>query len=237
MHPGHRTYRRGGMTQAIEQSLAVAEAALDMGEGLAGTGFWGAVRRVKTDQELVDRYADRIADIDSAAFERWALVTVPLRVGTTLMLLGTAVGLVLIGAAYALDGFFAVAVFYVGMVVLLTTTHGLGHLLVGRLVGIGFTRWFIGSWAMPQPGVKVDYSTYLRASPRRRAWMHASGALVTKAVPFALLGAAVAAGLPAWSVWALAGLGGFMVATDVAWSTKSSDWKKFKREMEFTQSS
>lgn len=67
--------------------------------------------------------------------------------------------------------------------------------------------------------------------------MHASGALVTKAVPFALLGAAVAAGLPAWSVWALAGLGGFMVATDVAWSTKSSDWKKFKREMEFTQSS
>lgn len=225
----------GDMTLAIEQSLAVAETAVDMGEGLAGTGFWEAVRRVKTDRELVDRYADRIAAIDAAAFERWAVITVPLHLGTALMILGTVLGLVLIGAAYTQENLIAVVAFFAGLGVLLTTTHGLGHLLVGTVVGIGFTRWFIGSWAMPQPGVKVDYSTYLRASPRRRAWMHASGALVTKSIPFVLIGPALAAGLPSWAVWTVAALGLVMVGTDIAWSTKSSDWKKFRREMSFSQ--
>jgi hypothetical protein len=65
--------------------------------------------------------------------------------------------------------------------------------------------------------------------------MHASGALATKIVPFALAPAALAADLPTWVAWVLviAGLG--MIATDIAWSTKSSDWKKFRREMGYTK--
>lgn len=221
------------MSHSIEQALAAAEDAVEAGRGVAGTGFWPAVAAVKRDPDLADRYADRIAAIDAAAFSNWVLFSVPLWVGTTLMVIGTVAGLVLIGAAYGFEGLTAVIFFYIGFGVVLTTTHGLGHLAVGSVVGIRFTRWFIGKWTMPQPGVKVDYASYLRTPPSGRAWMHASGAIVTKVVPFALIGAAAAAGLPAWAVWALGGIGLVMVATDIAWSTSSSDWKKFKREMAY----
>ena len=68
--------------------------------------------------------------------------------------------------------------------VLLVTTHGLGHLAVGKARGMKFTHWFVGTMQRPQPGVKLDYATYLRVDAVGRAWMHASGAIVTKIVPF-----------------------------------------------------
>lgn len=225
------------MDQSVESALARAEEALESGRGVHGTGFWGAVSRVKENPELAERYADRIARIDELAFRDWALVVVPLWLGTTLMVAGTVLGLALIGWAYALEDVGAVVAFYLGLGVLLVTTHGLAHLLVGAVAGIRFTAWFIGSIIRPQPGVKVDYSSYLRTRPVRRAWMHASGAIVTKLVPFALLGAAIAAELPTWAVWGLVGIGGVAIVTDLFWSTQYSDWKRFRREMEFAQAS
>jgi hypothetical protein len=67
--------------------------------------------------------------------------------------------------------------------------------------------------------------------------MHASGAVVTKIVPFALIGAALAAAVPSWVIWVLLVVGFGQIATDVLWSTKASDWKKYLREMTFAQSS
>jgi len=221
----------------IEAVLKSAEKAVESGHGVAGTGFWKAVAAVKGDDGLVDPYADRIGAIDQKAFRNLAILIVPLVLGTTFAMVGLIVGFALIGLAYSWDGLPAVAVFFLGFGVVLTTSHGLGHLVVGRLVGIRFTAWFVATLGRPQPGVKVDYSSYLRTSPRNRAWMHAAGAIVTKIVPFALLGAASAADLPLWAVLTLAGVGVAMVITDISWSTKSSDWKKFRREMKFSQSS
>ena len=220
----------------IDRILTEAEASAATGGGLAGTGFWSAVASIKRNPDLVDEFAERVAVIDRGAFEEWALLSLPIGFGTTLLLLGLSLGLALVGLAYYLAGLTAVVVFYIGFGALLAVTHGLGHLIVGRLFGIRFTHWFIGSLRRPQPGVKVDYASYLRADPAQRAWMHSAGALTTKVVPFALIGAAVAAGLPAWAIWLLAGIGGVMIVTDVLWSTKSSDWMKFRREMEFAQS-
>lgn len=222
---------------AIEEALAKAEAALEAGQGLARTGFWQAVTAVKSEPELAERYADRIAGIDARAHRNWAFLIVPLWLGTSIALIATFGGIAMISWAYALEGFPAVAVFFVGMGVLLVTTHGLAHLVVGWANGMKFTCWFVGEIRQPQPGVKIDYATYLRTDASRRAWMHASGAIATKTVPFILIGAAIAAGLPTWVVWALAALGIVMVLTDVLWSTKASDWKKFQREMAFAQDS
>jgi hypothetical protein len=66
--------------------------------------------------------------------------------------------------------------------------------------------------------------------------MHASGALVTKVLPFAFLGAALAADIPIWAVVVLVAVGIGQIVTDLLWSTKASDWKKFRREMGFAQS-
>lgn len=67
--------------------------------------------------------------------------------------------------------------------------------------------------------------------------MHASGALTTKAIPFLMVPAAIAAGMPAWVSWLLVGVGATTIATDILWSTEKSDWKKFSREMRFAQES
>jgi hypothetical protein len=206
----------------IEESLARAEA---------------AVSQVKREPQLVEGYADRIASIDTRALRDWALLVIPLWMGTSIAVLATLGGLALIWWAYALEDLAAVAVFLLGTGVLLSATHGLAHLAVGRAMGMRFLFWFVGEIRQPQPGVKVDYGTYLRTPARQRAWMHASGALTTKIIPFLLIGAALAADLPTWGVMALVALGVGQIVTDVLWSTDSSDWKKFKREMGFAQGS
>lgn len=218
---------------AIEESLSRAEAAVAAGEGLAGTGFWRAVSEVKRRPELVDRYAERIAHIDARAHRNWALLQVPLGWGTLAAIVVTLGGFAAIWWSYYLTGWTQIVVFFVGMGILVGSTHSLAHFVVGRLLGIRFSYWFVGEVKQPQPGVKIDYSSYLRTGANRRAWMHASGAIVTKTIPFLLIGAAVAAGLPTWAPWALAGLGVAMLLTDVFWSTNSSDWKKFSRERTF----
>ncbi|HEX6302194.1 MAG TPA: hypothetical protein VF148_17210 [Acidimicrobiia bacterium] len=222
---------------AIEESLTRAERAVDDGEGLSGTGFWQAVSTVKGQPELADRYADRIAAIDERAHRDWAWLIIPLGVGTVLAGMATLVGLALVWWAYALDGGPAIVAFLIGFGVLLASTHALAHLVVGSIMGIRFSYWFVGEISRPQPGVKVDYASYLRTKAAKRAWMHASGAIVTKAIPFLLIGAAVAADLPAWVAWALAAFGVVTIATDALWSTKASDWKKFRREISFAQDS
>lgn len=221
----------------IEDTLARAERALADGRSLSGTGFWGAVERVKRQPELIERHAEQIAAIDSQAHRDRAFLVVPLSLGTVIMVVATLVGLGAIWWAYSLDGWAAVIVFFIGTGILLVSTHALTHLVVGRLLGMRFTNWFIGKITQPQPGVKLDYAGYLRAPASRRAWMHASGAITTKLIPFLLIGAAVAADLPVWAVWGLVVVGVVVLLVDVVWSTRKSDWKKFRREMAIAQES
>jgi hypothetical protein len=213
--------------------LSRCEELLEAGEplDLKAEGFWRAVGKVKRDQSMVEEYADRIGSIDRLAFEAWVFRSFPIGFGEALLWLGTVAGLAVIAAGYYIDEPQNALLLLAGTGMLLLVTHGLGHLIVGRAVGIRFTRWFIGTLARPQPGVKTDYTSYLRVSARRRAWMHASGALVTKAVPFLMLGAAWGMEAPAWAWVALIVIGVLQIVTDLTLSVKQSDWKKYRREM------
>ena len=217
----------------VEQVLKAVEERLasDPGAGLGGSGFWKAVGAVKRDPALVQEFAGRIAVVDREAFERWALLTVPLWLGTAAALVGTLAGLALVGLAYYASDPWNGLSLLAGMGVLQVATHGLAHLLVGRMAGIRFTHWFVGSAKQAQPGVKTDYASYLAVDARRRAWMHASGAVWTKIVPFALIPAGLIAGVPSWTTILLLVTGAVSIITDILWSTKVSDWKKFRREM------
>ncbi|GMQ92710.1 MAG: hypothetical protein BMS9Abin12_0187 [Acidimicrobiia bacterium] len=218
----------------IDTVLNTAEVEIAFGgtPDLKKTGFWRAVAAVKREPALIDQFADRIGAIDKAGFAAWAWLVVPIWIGTMLAVVGTLVGLSLISSS-ALITSWSGFVFLAGTGVLIMTTHGLGHLVAGFVGGIRFSAWFIGG-GRPQPGVKTDYATYLRATPRSRAWMHASGALVTKAIPFLLLPPALLiTTIPTWVSVVLIVLGVAQIITDAAWSTKSSDWAKFKREMRY----
>jgi hypothetical protein len=219
--------------ERIEGILLVAETGLGTGRqvDLGAVGFWKAVNAVKQQPELVEVFGDRIGVIDRLAFERWALLTMPSGVGTALSVGATAAGLALVGRAYRLEGAAQGLALLTGTGVVLTATHGLAHWVVARSMGMQVSHWFVGSVRKPHPGVKVDYSSYLRTPARSRAWMHASGAILSKLVPFLGLGAGRAMKAPRWAQTALGAIAIVQIVTDVLWSTKASDWKKFNREM------
>lgn len=221
------------MTPAeIDAALDAAEQALIFPKPvvLSGTGYWQVVATLKRDRSLVERYADRVGAIDQAAFQSWAPIVVPFWPGTILAVGGGLLALGLVALAYSLDAPWNGLSFLAGTLGLLVATHGLGHLAVGSLLGIRFTVWFAG-FRMPQPGIKTDYASYLRAPARHRAWMHASGAIVTKTIPFLLIPSALIAGVPWWTTALLVVLAVAQLLTDALWSTKSSDWSKYRREM------
>jgi hypothetical protein len=215
----------------LAAALDRAEQAVADGKPLDGTGFWSAVAAARRDPLLAERFADRIATIDRASFEAFVPIRVPAAVGVLALAAGTAAGIAAVTLVPAFGRRTRVLVFLAGLGALEVSTHSLAHWAVGRAVGIRFTHAFLGGPPPPRPGLKIDYGSYLRVAPRARAAMHASGALVTKAIPFALLPVARADRLPRWVSALLLVLGGAQLATDVAFSTKSSDWKKVRREL------
>ena len=218
---------------SVERTLAACEQELQAGRtpDLRALGFWRAVAAVKRHAELVDRYATRIATIDRAVFRRRVRLAFPVALGVIVLELGLFGGLLLLGIAIVVDHPWREIIVLVAAGAIDVTTHGLAHLAVGTLMGIDFTDWFVDLPRRPQPGFKIDYASYLRASPRRRAWMHAAGAIATKLVPFLVIPYAVAIGTETWALLALLALGVVQIVSDLLYSVKASDWKKFRREM------
>jgi hypothetical protein len=239
--------------EGYQDRFARIEERVDGGDtDLSELGFWRLVRSVKVDPRLAEHWADECGRIDRKAFEGGVTVRVPVWLGNVLLLLGTVALSALVpisivvargqttvegdrfGGNPTLGGILAL----VAAGGLSVTAHDLAHWLVGRLVGIRFIAYFLDGPFRIQPGIKVDYATYLRTSPGRRAAMHAAGAVASKIAPFAVFAAVYfphrAAGydlLLAWSLWAILGLGIVQIVTDLLWSRTRSDWKKVRREL------
>jgi hypothetical protein len=217
----------------IEQTLDEAERLLGQGVPIdvRRVGFWRAVAAVKRDPKYVERYADRIAAIDTEAFRRRMPLRFPAALGVALMVLGSLFGIIVLWLAAAFQPPTKELLVLVGMGAVIVCTHGLAHVIYGTLVGIRFTDWFFDLPFRPQPGFKTDYGTYLRAPASARAWMHASGAIVSKIVPFAVVPYAVSINCAAWAILALVAAGVVAIVIDLVFSVRASDWKRFKREM------
>jgi hypothetical protein len=224
----------GTVRSEVEAELASIEASLDKGQtDLKALGFWPLVARVKADPTLADQFADRIGAIDTRAFRSAVRLRAPVWAGNLVLLAGTLAGCAAV--AFALRTTTTAAWSGIALIVAAgvwaVSLHCPAHWVVGRVVGIRFTDYFLGGPPPPRPGLKSDYGSYLRTAPAARAWMHASGALATKLAPFLALAFWPASGAPWWSAAVLVGLGAFQIATDITLSVKSSDWKKFRREM------
>ena len=215
----------------IAAALDRAEAAVAAGRPLAGTGFWKAVAIARRRPALAERFADRIATIDRASFEANVKPRVPVPVGNLMLGAGAIGGIVALAKAPRLGRFSKPFAFLAGFGALEVSTHSLTHWVVGRAAGIRFTHYFLGGPPPPRPGLKIDYASYLRVPPERRAAMHGSGAIVTKLIPFVLVPVATTGDQPRWLVRLLFLVGVGQLATDLFVSTKSSDWKKVLREL------
>jgi hypothetical protein len=228
----------GGPDRAIEPEAFPAEfdrieAAVDAGEtDLGRLGFWRLLARVKADPALSAHWAEQAGRIDRKAFEARFSVRFPVWFGNLVLLLGVAAGVVAIGIALATDDevLSGLALVFASLD-WSVAFHGLGHWLVGRLVGMRFFAYVFRHLVPPVPGLKVDYASYLRTSPEARAWMHASGAIASKLAPFVVLAFWPASPAPTWVAWAIAGYGGLLILIDVFISTRKSDWKRVSREL------
>ncbi|HEX2031201.1 MAG TPA: hypothetical protein VHL78_07360 [Actinomycetota bacterium] len=230
--------------EEYQDAFARIERDVDGGRtDLGRLGFWKLVRDVKVDPRLSEHWADQAGRIDRKAFERRVRPRFPVWLGNAVLLIGTAalVAAVPVGVALARAGGagrpWGGALLVAAAGGLSVTLHDPAHWLVGRLAGIRFVAYFLDGPFRIQPGLKCDYATYLRASPAARAAMHAAGAVASKVAPFAVFAAAYlphrAAGyelLPEWSLWAVLAVGVGQIVTDIAWSTRYSDWKKVRRE-------
>ncbi|MGH2492614.1 MAG: hypothetical protein ACRDF9_14040 [Candidatus Limnocylindria bacterium] len=209
---------------ACEQAMAGAAA-----PDLRALGFWRAVSAVKRRPDLIERYASRVAAIDRQAFRRSVRLAFPVTLGVIALDAALFGGLLLLAIAIGVPHPWRELLVLAATGALDVATHGLAHLAVGTFGGIGFTDWFV---SLPKPpGFKIDYASYLRASPRQRAWMHAAGAIATKLTPFLVIPYALAIDTDAWAVLAILALGIIQIVTDLLYSVRASDWKKFRREM------
>lgn len=220
------------LDREIGLELARIEAAVGAGEAdLRALGFWRVVARVKLDRILIDRHADRIGRIDATVFRAVVRPRVPVWLGNAVLSLGIVASGVLVGVAGAITssgwkGAWIIAA-GLGWAVCL---HCPTHWVFGWFVGIRFVAYTFGGPPPPRPGLKSDYASYLRADPGSRAWMHASGAIATKLAPFLALVFLPIVDAPWWAAVALAVVGVGQIATDVRFSTATSDWKRFARE-------
>jgi hypothetical protein len=216
----------------IGADLDRIEAAVAAGNtDLRALGLWAIVSTVKLDRALVDEHAAQIGRIDTAAFRSRVRLRVPVWVGNALLSAGTVTGALAVVAACLWQSplWKGLALVAAGLIWSLCV-HSPTHWLVGVLVGIGWTDYFLGGPAPPRPSLKSDYGTYLRADPDSRAWMHASGAIATKLAPFVALAFWPLSGAPWWAAAVLAAYGVLQIVIDVMFSIRSSDWKKFRRE-------
>jgi len=218
--------------ELLEEAFPRIEAAVDAGDtDLSRLGFWKLLRTVKADPALSSRWAEQAGRIDRKAFEARMRSRFSVAFGNAVLTAGAIFG----GAGVVLairtpNRLVAGLALIFAAVAWSVSLHDLAHWAVGRTVGIRFTCYFLGGPFPPRPGLKTDYATYLRTAPDKRAWMHASGALATKIAPFVALAFWWMTEAPGWSAWVVLAIGLFQIGTDILFSTKSSDWKKVKRE-------
>ena len=222
----------GHTEQELREAFARIEVAVEGGNtDLAALGFWRRVAQVKRDPTLVVRWAEQIGRIDRAAFEAAVSPRFPVWFGNLVMLAEVAFGTGAIALAAVSSGTVTGLGLIAGGVAWAISFHCLAHWVVGRMVGIRFTAYFLGGPFPRRPGLKIDYESYLRASAMGRAVMHGSGAVATKLAPFLALSAAPAYEAPGWSVIVLLVIGFGQIVTDVLFSVKTGDWKKVRREL------
>lgn len=219
--------------ETYEEAFERIEAALESGNtDLRALGFWRLLGRVKAEPALALHWADVAGRIDRTAFESRVRLRVPVWAGNLLLLLGTIAGVLAVGLATRTTSELVagLALVFAGGV-WSVTWHDLAHWLVGRMVGIRFTSYFLSGPFPPRPGLKTAYETYLRTGPIARVWMHASGAIATKLAPFVALAFWPSTVASVWAAWALLALGVLEIGTDIAFSVRRSDWKRVRREL------
>ncbi len=188
-----------------------------------GKVFRDIVSRVKKDRINDNELLDHIEKISLDRFREKGSFTVNVHAGN-LLELAIAIAAVVLTFQLSSDW-----MLYITALVLMTTLHPLSHFVTGSLLGIRFTHYYLDGPARIEPTLRIDHSTYLKASGKRRALMHISGVVGTIAAP--LIAGLIALDKGALAVALnLAILFLLLIVFELLTSTKIGDLMKAKRE-------
>lgn len=143
----------------------------------SGKDFWGIVNQIKKERINDDASLELVETISKRKFKERTSFMLSVPAGN---LLATVVTVVTIALAFQASDTWML---YISAFILMTALHPLSHYLIGAIFGIRFTHYYLNGTAKIEPTLRIDYSSYLKASGKRRALMHASGVMGTLAAP------------------------------------------------------
>ncbi len=219
------------MVESIEDELDKIETAFTDVNSLKELGFWRCVSRIKRDKKPKQTLLDQIGRIERKAFENTIRFRVSLLTGHLVMVALTILGISAIAVSLteadkAIRSYSIIA----ASLILSASLHPLTHYVVGRRFGINFLYYFPDGPARIEPSLKVDYTTYLKATPKGRAIMHISGPIATVSAALLCLLIGIFLDIYGWAKWVLAFYFAVLFLSDLFLSKKYGDIKRFKRE-------
>lgn len=199
------------------------ERLVKVGNDYSGKEFWDIVNHIKEHRIKDDVLLEQLSGIRQKRFEEKYNFSFNVHIGNFLWLFMTVAAIVLV-IWMNTD-----IIFYAGALVLMTTLHPLSHYVTGRLLGIGFTHYYLNGPAKVEPTLKIDYSSYLKASGSKRAVMHVSGVIGTVLAPLvvAVIAMSMNAGDVAFNLVIFFLL---LVVFELLTSMKTGDLMRAKRE-------
>lgn len=166
------------MHDELKEKLGQVETRYD------GKDFLAIVNQVKKDRINDDELFVQIENISRKRFRERVAFTASVPLGNMLESVITIAALFL---AFQISSGWML---YAAALILMTTLHPLAHYVTGSIFGIRFTHYYLNGPARIEPTLRIDYSSYLKSSGRKRALMHVSGVIGTVVAP--LVAAAIA---------------------------------------------
>jgi hypothetical protein len=147
-------------------------------------GFWKVVKAAKKEPTIAQNFGERIGRIDKLLFESKVWTKLDYKLGTMIELVGALFGVLFLYYGASSTGIESTIFYVASSLVLMTALHPLAHSLAAWLFGIRFHFYFLNGPLLIEPTLKVDYSTYVKATPKKRSIFHLAGAINSITVTF-----------------------------------------------------
>jgi multisubunit Na+/H+ antiporter MnhG subunit len=195
-------------------------------ENYSQAAFLDIVKRLKKERINDDELLEKIETISQRRFKERVSFTLSVTSGN---IFECALTIAAIALVFWVN---SIWMLYVSVLVLMATLHPLSHYLIGGLVGIRFTHYYLNGPARVEPTLRIDYFSYLKISGKKRALMHVSGVIGTVMAPLFVLAVAIYKGAneAAMNLFILFVL---LIVFELLTSTKIGDLMKAKREYGF----
>jgi len=188
-----------------------------------GKAFRDIINQVKKDKVNDDELLELIEKTSRKRFGEKVSFTMNVTLGNLLETIITIAAVIL---AFQTNSNWML---YFSALILMATLHPLSHYITGAFFGIRFTHYYLNGPARIEPTLRIDQTSYLKASGGKRALMHVTGVIGTLAAP--LIAALIALDKGAVGAsWNLFFFFLLLIIFELLTSTKIGDLMKAKRE-------